>query len=147
LPACETRVETAGLRALYPEPDTEYVAVESIQPLLRWEAFPTADMIDTIGKEAVSAFSDVTYEVRIWRAEDDYPSSLAYERSGLTATRRRVGDGLGPSGEYQWSVRAHFELNGQRRVSPWGMLAKLCQVRSSQVPSRCYYRFSTPAPP
>jgi hypothetical protein len=147
LAACETPVRTAGLRAVHPAPDRDYVVVESVRPTFRWEAFPPAEMIEGMAEDLVPGIADVTYEVRIWRAENDVPDSLVYARAGLIETRHRIETELAPSRSYQWSVRARFELNGEKRVSAWGMIAQLCRVRDSQVPSRCYYRFSTPAAP
>jgi len=49
-------------------------------------------------------------------------------------------------------VRARFELDGQVRVTPWGVLllrgpSLLANPRSTLVPPRGYYRFVTPKEP
>ena len=51
--------------------------------------------------------------------------------------------------QYLWSVRARFELDGQLRVTPWGVLrlprqSLVDDSRSMSVPPRGYYRFVTP---
>jgi len=54
--------------------------------------------------------------------------------------------------QHLWSVRARFELDGQIRVTPWGVLllpgqSILSDPRSVRLPPRAYYRFVTPKEP
>lgn len=140
-------VEVAGPRPLYPEADEDYVEIDSRQPTLRWEAFPDAEFLDAAPSRIADRIVEVTYDLRIWRAIEDYPAELVYARSKIAEPHHRLEAALDPAKQYHWSVRARFTLDGRARVSPWGMLVEgLCigADREGRVPSLCHYRFSTP---
>lgn len=144
--ACHS-VEVAGPRPAYPAADDDYVVVDSRQPTLLWEAFPSADFLDAAANGTAERIADVTYDLRIWRVVGDYPVELVYARSGIVEPRHRLEVALDPGARYHWSVRARFSLGGQSRVGRWGMLVDgFCTGadRTSRVPSLCHYRFATP---
>ena len=140
-------VKVVGPRPLYPEANDDYIEIDSRQPTLRWEAFPNAEFLDAMPKGIEDRIADLTYDLRIWRAVEDYPAELAYARSGLAKPQHRLEVALDPAKQYHWTVRARFTLNGRSRVTHWGMLAEGSCIgadRKSRVPSLCHYRFSTP---
>jgi hypothetical protein len=106
-----------GLKPIYPEfkPKFERELPEtSPVPALRWEAFP--------GK-------NVTYDLRIWRAANFQSplnisnGELVCERENLLEPSYTVEDSLGAFRVYVWSVRAHFDVDGVRRVTQWSTMS------------------------
>src|SRR5206468_3601911 len=96
---------------------------------------------------------------RCWRAALVSPSLqprspatvvvTGYSRSALAIPEHLVDMELASDTQYLWSVRARFELDGQPRVTPCGVLILPGQSpgddpRSVSVPPRGYYRFVTP---
>jgi len=159
LVACTKPLEVAGLRPLSQTTDDGAPTVESSQPALRWEPFPRPVDLEANSGGWVSRVRNVTYDLRIWRGvrenfghEEVYPDELVYARSGLSAPEHTVDTPLASETPYLWSVRARFELDGQIRVTPWGVLlsarpSMLGDPRSPLVPARGYYRFVTPREP
>lgn len=139
-----------GLAALEPRPflreydwlDPSYMTgqvdkVDSLQPVLRWEAFPNMKLRESGRKEIVSQIKDITYELKVWEAGwDARPvgaplstrqihyfgpgSEPIYSQTGLTEPVHQVAVRLKPSTLYAWTVRARFLLAGQPRVTDWG---------------------------
>lgn len=121
--------------------------VDSLQPTLRWEAFPRAEDLqaDTAGR--LGNARSVTYELRIWRAEAEglyvaFPAELVYARTGLTEPVHTVETPFAPDTLYLWTVRAHFDLDSQPRVTEWGVLG--ANSRGTTIPPRRYYQLKTP---
>jgi len=141
---CTGTVLVSGLRPHYPEPAPKFVEVDSLRPMLRWEPFPRPQdrEVDKDGNPA--RIREVTYDLRIWRAElehpIEYPAELIYSRRGLPDPEHRVEEPLKPSTKYFWSIRARFELDGQPRVTQWGVM-RLAIV----LPHPGHYRFKTPS--
>jgi len=156
LAACATPLEVAGLRPLSPEQYRHPPKLESLQPELRWEAFPRPMDLKEDRGGWVSRVRHVTYDLRIWRGSRDpngyqevYPAELVYSRTALAAPAHTVETPLEHDTQYLWSVRARFEIDGQQRVTPWSVLllpgqSAIDDPRSTSVPSRRYYRFATP---
>jgi hypothetical protein len=156
LAACVAPLDVAGLRPLSPEPYNLAPKMDSLQPTLRWEPFPRPTDLQADRAGWVSRVRRVTYDLRIWRGVRDqygylevYPAELVYSRSALAATEHLVEVPLASDTQYLWSVRARFDLDGQSRVTPWGVLLLPGQSpaddpRSGSVPPRGYYRFATP---
>jgi hypothetical protein len=156
LAACAAPLDVAGLRPLAPEPYSHAPKLHSLQPELRWESFPRPTDLQADRGGWVSRVRDVTYDLRIWRGSRDphghqevYPAELVYSRTALAMPEHLVELPLAPDTQYLWSVRARFELDGQPRVTPWGVLLVPGQSggddpRSVSVPPRGYYRFATP---
>jgi hypothetical protein len=70
---------------------------------------------------------------------------LAYMREQLTATDHRLEQPLDPGTRYYWSVRGHFEIDGQARTTEWTLAGFL--LRSDSVPNESCLRFKTPEKP
>lgn len=155
-----------GLRPEYPKNLVSaskiiFVRVESLQPTLRWEAFPRQQDREADNEGLLSRIGTVTYELKIWRSSDGYkptPSDLVYSRQGLVQPSHRIDQPLQPKTKYHWSVRACFELDGQPRVTEWGLskeppvfpLGRARTIpfsprRSASIPNPNYYRFKTPS--
>ena len=49
---------------------------------------------------------------------------------------------LEPSNQYLWSVRARFRIDGNMRVTEWGMAG--LPLRNESVPNLPCFRFKTP---
>jgi len=105
--------------------------VDSLCPLLVWEAFPRgADQEGDSGK-LLDRLSEVRYDLRIWTSVGGGPGPLVYERLGLdlpvhaeggsSTVEHRLDLPLSPGREYLWSVRARFKLDGQERATRWSM--------------------------
>jgi len=121
--------------------------VDSLQPTFRWEAFPrTEDLkVDKAGR--LAAARNTTYELRIWREEEDtpfFPAELVYARSGLTEPVHTVETPFASDTRYLWTIRARFELNGEPRVTDWGGMFWPGFGRRAEIPPRGYYLFRTP---
>jgi len=86
----------------------EVEADPGFRPTLRWAAFPFERKVE-----------DLSYELRIWMAEQDLPRDLVYHREGLAELFHRMETPLDPAGRYVWSVRARFRLDGAWRTLPW----------------------------
>jgi hypothetical protein len=122
LASCSPTFATFGLKPLYPE-NKVHASVDSLQPVLRWEPFPSEGMRATA--EQISKIRDITYDLNIWLSENDYPFSLIYTRRGLPEPRHKVEESLLPCAKYFWTVRARFLIDGKERVSEWGISATL----------------------
>lgn len=137
-----------GLKPIYPEfkPKFERELPEtSSVPTLRWEAFP--------GK-------NVTYDLRIWRAANFLSplnisnGELVCEKENLLEPTYTVEESLGAFRVYVWSVRAHFDVDGVRKVTQWSrmsvkfsMMAKIGSYGVMALPpdpmADKYYMFTT----
>src|SRR5437867_808230 len=127
------QVPVYGLRPEYPKPRLEsdafnaplraaFVKVDSRQPTLQWEPFPNSDDLNGELEWLLSRIHAVSYDLKIYSAERDYPAEVIYARSGLPRPSHRVETPLKPSANYFWTVRARFELHGVTRVTPWGRI-------------------------
>jgi hypothetical protein len=130
-----------------------------LQPRLQWEAFPRPEDLKADKERRLGSARSVTYELKIWRAAGEsrglcenrcVPAELAYARVGLAEPVHTVEAPLAPDTLYLWTVRARFDLNGQPRVTQWGVLTRsdrdpwLPAPRDTASPSLGYYRFRTP---
>jgi hypothetical protein len=102
-----------------------FVEVNSVQPILRWERFPRDyDLIDTEGRD--HQITDVRYDLRVFdKAEMAkerkflVPAQLVYGVRDITKAYHKIETGLNMCGEYFWTVRARFKLDGRVRVTEW----------------------------
>jgi len=135
---------TFGLKPLYPEIICskgdcavncvkEDCVVDSLRPVLRWEAFLPADKRPD--EKQMSKIRTVTYDLNIWLSENDSPSCLIYSRRGLPEPRHEVEEPLLPCASYFWTVRARFLVDGKEKVSEWGVSSR---PRFWQDPSKSY---------
>lgn len=147
-----------GLKPIYPEPallretDNSFVftPVSTRWPEFKWEAFPRGQDLEAGHAGAGRKISEVTYELKIWEEDRAFPGTfdpghefaepgpLVYARSGLPKPHHRIAMGLKWRTNYFWTVRARFLLDGQPRLTTWGVLG----MPQSAVVS--YYRFKTP---
>jgi hypothetical protein len=81
--------------------------VGSLRPKIVWEPFPG------------NTVSNVTYDLKIWKAEDDFPVKLVYFRQGLTESSQTLEDSLEPASKYYWTVRARFKYDGYSGATAW----------------------------
>jgi hypothetical protein len=125
--------------------------VDTLQPTFKWESFPRekdgkADQVDILNR-----IRDITYEFRLWRGKNGAPDERIYTRQGIPASEHTVEIVLEPSTEYFWTVRAEFNLGGQRRVTKWSYSRLpwppgLDPCLDNSIPLYHYYRFLTPSP-
>ena len=121
--------DTCGVALLEPEPALEIgpqnrqrlVAplVSSRTPTLAWSVAQLAPKMFNPNPWATDR--SLRYDLRIWKAEDDAPGNIAYERLGLTGTRHQVEVPLEPASTYFWSVRMRGTVDGHLRAVPWSM--------------------------
>lgn len=135
-------VSVVGLHPKYPPLEKkafathcEFVEVDSLQPTFQWEPFP----------RPADDFSDriqyVTYELRIWTTTQGPSGKLRYTRDGLKLPSHKLEEPLEPSIQYLWSVRARFMIDGDMRVTEWGMAG--LPLRNESVPNLSCFRFKT----
>ena len=125
---CAKHIPVTGLRPEYPNVGPAYVKVDSLKPTFRWEPFPRpqdyeADkerVLKRIREGVLKRIRNVAYDLKIWRAEDEFPIELIYARQGLPDPSHSIEEPLEPSTKYFWTIRARFELDGHSRVIAWG---------------------------
>jgi hypothetical protein len=155
LTGCAQPVSVYGLRPEYPKPRLEgswlstgrradFVEVDSLRPTLRWEPFPDSDDRKADHEGMLNRVRNVTYDLKILRAESEYPAQVIYTRSGLPEPSHRPENPLEPSAKYFWTVRARFELDGLTRVTPWGRIRGEGST-DMVVPSPFYFGLKTPS--
>jgi hypothetical protein len=147
-----------GLSPLYPEykgigfftHELRYPKVDSLQPTLQWESFPRQKDKEADKTGLLSKISKVTYDLKIWKIEDDFPTELVYSKQYLTESKHQMEQPLEISTKYFWSMRARFELDGQPRVTKWSysrvpmLMGEPDPCEFNYVPNRNYFRFITP---
>ncbi len=156
-----------GLRPDYPPVGPwglsgyDFVAVESLQPTFRWEAFPRERDGAADPKGLLGGLTTVTYDLEIWLATPYLkglrntlywrPTERVYAQRGLPENSHRIEQPLVVATRYFWTVRARFEINGEPRVTEWGRYelgyGQVQQEFGELRPHPLYYRFRTPAQP
>jgi hypothetical protein len=136
-----------GLRALYPEqqvdffaPPGKFVAVDCLQPTLKWESFPRSQDLTGSMADLYKRAEDVNYELVI--SELSHLDQV-YRRSGLTEEYHRIETPLKPHTKYFWTVRACFRLDNEPRCTQWGALSEW-EYSAMWHPNFWSYRFVTP---
>ena len=97
----------------------QFVQVDSLQPVLQWKSFPTAKDIKADKTGELSRVSEVTYELKILRAQDSFQGDVIYTRTGLPDSSHKVKRPLTPLTRYFWSVRVRFRLDDEYRETGW----------------------------
>lgn len=147
---CAMKAPVFGLRPEYPQNyRNAIVEVDSFQPALRWESFPRPHDREADKEEILNRIGSVTYDLKIWRSENDFPAAIIYSRQGLPKPYHKIENPLETCTKYFWTVRAKFQYDGQTRVTEWGITAISDAVspyvrRSPYVPNPNLYRFKTP---
>lgn len=151
LTACAVNVTFRGIKPVYPGYPDSYtwhvgkpydklvMEVDSLQPALKWEAFPRPQNLpsDTGTRGSIS---NVTYDLRILRT----PSDIVYEREGLSTPYHTVETPLQPSTTYFWTVRARFDLDGKPKVTGWSEMSVVVNDIANARPHNLLYSFKTP---
>ncbi len=96
-----------------------FVRVDSLQPILQWKSFPTAKDLKTNKTGELSRVSEVTYELKILRAQDSFEGDVVYTRIGLSDCSHKVDRRLIPLTRYFWTVRVRFKLDDDYRETKW----------------------------
>jgi hypothetical protein len=136
----KTRGQLTGDRVIGPR--FEWTLVDTLQPTLRWEAFPR-DAERTAAPADMARVENVTYDLVLARETNLAPTGEVYRRQGLPRPEHRLEVALQPGARYFWTVRARFTLDGATRVIGWGTTHHIAR-ESMTVPSRYSYRFRTP---
>ncbi len=71
------------------------------------------------------------------------PPASVYSRAGIPAPSHTLEETVQPSTKYFWTVRARFELDGQPRVTEWGVTDSFAR-RLVPVSNPFSFRFKTP---
>ena len=96
--------------------------VETLRPVFRWESMPITFSSDPLVKDRIR---DITYEFvlhsgRPYFNQGFVPSQVSeFTKAGLTEPQFEMEAALSPCTLYFWSVRAHFMLDNQPRVTEW----------------------------
>ncbi len=98
---------------------TRFVQVDSPKPTLQWKSFPTAKDIKADKKGDLSRIREVTYDLKIWRAEDPLNEDTIYRRTRLVNASHKIESPLIPLTRYFWSVRVRFKLDGREIETNW----------------------------
>ena len=96
-----------------------FVQVDSVKPTLQWKSFPTAKDIKADKSGDLSRISEVTYDLKIWRAEDPPNEDIIYSRTRLENSSYKIESPLIPLTRYFWSVRVRFKLDGRDIETNW----------------------------
>jgi hypothetical protein len=110
-----------------------FSSVDSLQPTLRWSALPSQ-----------SDSRPVSYDLRVWRAEDCVRAELVYQRRGLPLPEHRLEEALASGQRYFWTVRARFTADGLPAASPWAFFTPGLSCFLNEIPEGQYHRFITP---
>jgi len=96
-----------------------FVQVDSLKPTLQWKSFPTAIDIKEDKNGDLSRVFEVTYDLKIWRAEDPPNEDIIYSRTYLEKSSHKIDSPLIPLARYFWSVRVRFKLDGRDIETNW----------------------------
>ncbi len=166
LAGCAERNITIGLRPEYPKSykrvwpgfpiasaDNIFTEIDTIEPVFRWDSFPKKKDLESKKQElheVLARITDIKYDLKIFRAENEYPDELVYSKQGLPEPFHKIEKPLESCTKYFWSVRARFKLDNKTRVTGWSVWVLLDQPEdpwhSSYVPNPYFYTFQTPCP-
>jgi hypothetical protein len=88
--------------------------------MLAWEERPAADEDSAAPLRSGAKVDDVVYDLRIWKAVDEAPGPLVYERKDLARPQHQVEAALDSGSTYFWSVRMRYRVDGRPRATLWG---------------------------
>ena len=129
-----------------------FAKVDSVQPMLKWQAFPAARDLAADEQGRLKGIGSVSYDLKIWQvAPNGSKSTLVYAREELPQPEHRVEKSLAQQTRFCWTVRARFELNGELRVTPWSFSQLPAPPNLWHYPRRIeettpmgYFSFRTP---
>ncbi|MCX7771199.1 MAG: hypothetical protein N2202_09015, partial [Proteobacteria bacterium] len=124
-----------------------FTEVDSLQPTFKWASFPKSRDIERDEQGFLIKIRDVTYDLKIWKSENEFPGYLIYSRQSLPEPFHKIEQLLEPCAKYFWTVRARFKIDGETRVTEWGISAipgGLMVRKSHEIPNPNLYRFKTP---
>jgi hypothetical protein len=130
-----------------------YSQVDSLQPTLRWEPFPRPRDRKPKNESLLSRIKDVTYDLKVWQASNDYPQRLVCDVTGLPEPQYRLPYPLKPGTKYFWTFRVRYTLGGQPQVSRWAFslapatgegMRRGGSCDMDEIPSTNYFRFVAP---
>lgn len=120
--------------------------VATLRPTLAWEKLPRS-VSPQLFEGAPARASDLTYEVELYNGSMQSFSGpvpvmaaarVVQRHTGLREPRLQV-DELQPCHHYFWTVRAHLNLDGRRRVTEWSgayrAFGENADPRSIRLPS------------
>lgn len=100
--------------------------VDSVQPTLRWQAFPTPDMVQADQNRELERLTDVQYDVRLYDIPASESGVFRYLAPGdqileatLATPRYTLEWPLKACGAYFLTYRARFNLGGLPRATQW----------------------------
>jgi hypothetical protein len=96
-----------------------FVQVDSLKPTLRWKSFPTAKDIKADKNGDLSGIREVTYDLKVWAAEDPPNEAILYSRTRLENPSHKIESPLFPLTRYFWSVRVRLKLDGRDIETNW----------------------------
>lgn len=144
--------ELVGLQALYPTKQSFVIGrvkCDSLQPTLRWEAFPRPADITAENSPLTNA-RNIRYELRIYRVTNEKSIinnfEVVYYKDDLIYPYHKLEQPLQADSHYYWSVRARFELDGITRVTPWAGI-KVSALTTSPAYHQFTLDFFTPPNP
>lgn len=137
----------------------QFAGVDSLQPTLRWQAFPTPKILEADKHGELRGLVDIIYDFRIYDAIEFFvsreaqgwrPGEMVW--SGTTEAPEYTPESpLKVCSNFYLTFRARFTLNGQPRVTQWaGLYEPTYQCLSSGEtwfrPSANFFPFRTPCP-
>ncbi len=137
----------------------QFAEVDSLQPTLRWQAFPTSKILDADQGGELQGLADVSYDFRVYDAIEFFaspeaqgwrPGDLAH--SGTVEVPQYTPESpLKACSNYYLTFRTRFTLNGLPRVTQWAGLHEptyQCLISGETwfKPSANYFPFRTPCP-
>lgn len=137
------------LKPIYPildfgffEIKPKVIKVNSLQPVLSWEVFPSKNDKQKYGDQ----IKDVTYDLKIWSELAGSTGALIYEKIGIPNPYHKVDIFLNPFSDYFWTVRARFTLNDHKRMTNWAYSRRPGDISclEKSIPNDNYFRFCTP---
>lgn len=150
---------TCVLQPFYPEykgidffkRELKYPEVDSLQPKLKWEAFPREKDINGDKKGILNRIDEITYDLKIWREQDFIHNEPIYTKQGIEKPEHDIEVTLEQSKKYFWTFRARLKLGDQYRVTKWAhsripwdpIYDDPCNL--NYIPITHYYRFKTPS--
>jgi hypothetical protein len=120
-PICGIRPTYPEVRYAMPQGRVANVDVDSVQPTLRWEAWPSDEMRENDKGGMLDRVSSVLYDLRIWIAAPGKEVRLVYEQEGISGTEHQIARPLEPATRHFWSVRARYQVDGREGHTIWSL--------------------------